>query len=499
MADGRPYRRPHPRSLLVRAVLVVRSAWLVVGIGAALAAVVPSGWHTLLIVLGIYYAYTRVVQVFYDYVAIRYSGNSRGIRFVRGVIGSEEKQFRWKSVVSVAVNQTLLQRVAGVADVMITVKASEMASVTLPGVGIAEATRVVRLHAQSRGQSCGPVPPRREGSSPVVSASDAGRDVEPAGAVTPVLRAPDFLLIGVCTGAFVFFVPSLYSSAAELLPLFGLQADVLPSIREIARLDPVTLIMFIGAAAVGSLVYGTSVAWLRYRGFSVSRRLNGELVFEAGLAAKERRIVSADAVVAYELRRPLLMLPANRVFLRAVVRGEAGRVTRGMLLPLTRAADGLETLRTLTELQSVDITLHGDRASWRIVTPVLAGSGLLLTAVASVASVPLAIMVASAAFLLLRAADARLGRIGVATSLTGERWVIAQRGTVFRSLWAINAESIDVSRWSGVGRRHGAQTVTIRGRRTVRLTVWPTSARLALQLRRGIDSSAPLSLERNLR
>jgi len=294
-------------------------------------------------------------------------------------------------------------------------------------------------------------------------------------------------------------VPSLYSSAAELLPLFGLQADVLPSIREIARLDPVTLIMFIGAAAVGSLVYGTSVAWLRYRGFSVSRRLNGELVFEAGLAAKERRIVSADAVAAYELRRPLLMLPANRVFLRAVVRGEAGRVTRGMLLPLTRAADGLETLRTLTELQSVDITLHGDRASWRIVTPVLAGSGLLLTAVASVASVPLAIMVASAAFLLLRAADARLGRIGVATSLTGERWVIAQRGTVFRSLWAINAESIDVSRWSGVGRRHGAQTVTIRGRRTVRLTVWPTSARLALQLRRGIDSSAPLSLERNLR
>lgn len=196
MADGRPFRRPHPHSLLVRAVLVVRSAWLVVGIGAALAAVVPSGWHTSLIVLGIYYAYTRVVQVFYDYVAVRYSGDARGIRFVRGVVGREEKQFRWNSVVSVAVNQTLLQRSVRVADVMITLKASEMASVTLPGIGIAEATRVVRLHAQNRGQSREPVPSSRGGSVPVVSTPDAGGDVEPAGAVTPVLRAQDFLLIG---------------------------------------------------------------------------------------------------------------------------------------------------------------------------------------------------------------------------------------------------------------------------------------------------------------
>lgn len=495
MSDRVPLRRPHPRSLLVRAAIVMRSAWLVVGFGVTLTAARPSAWDTVLMVVLVYYGYTRLVQVFSGWCTVRYAANRRGITVLRGLVGREEKRLPWRSVVSVTVGQTLVQRTFGVADLRITLRASEMASVTIQDLLTGEAARLVRLHRQSRVERATPGlldPGQVLDVAPIVKS-------EPGRVVTPPLRPSDFVLIGVCTGAFVFFLPSVYSAASEILPWFGLSRTVLPSVREIARLDPVVSGLAVGIVAVGSLVYGSTVAWVRYRGFSVTCSPSGELVFAAGLAQREQRVVVSEDVAAYEFRRPVLMLLGNRVVLRAVVRGGSGLVTRNLLLPLTRMPQAVEMLRFLTGLPSADLVDGSRRTRALPVVLVAVAGSLLLATVVSVTLAPLALVAVAAAFLLLRAADSHIGHIRVATSASGGRWVIAQRGTLFRSVWVVRADSVDVSRWVGFSRQRGTQTVTLRGRHTVRLTVWPASARLAALLRRELDSSTPLTLERNPR
>ena len=474
---------------------MMRSGWLVVGFGLTLTAVLPSGWNTVLVVFSVYYGYTRVVQVFSGWATVRYLANGRGITVHRGLVGREEKRLSWRSVVSVTVGQSLVQRAFGVADLRITLRASEMASVSIQDLLTGEAARLVRLHAQSRAERTDaglPAPGAEHDLAPI---GEAG----PGRVVTPALRPSDFLLIGVCTGAFVFFLPTVYSAASEILPWFGLSRTLLPSVREITRLGPVASGLAVVIVGVGSLVYGSTVAWIRYRRFSVTCRPSGELVFTAGLAQREQRVVVSEDVAAYEFRRPVLMLFGNRVVLRVVVRGGSGLVTRNLLLPLTQMTHAVEMLFFLTGLPPADLVTGGRRTRALPVVLVAAVGGLVLATGASVVLAPFAMVVLAAAFLLLRVADMHIGHICAATSASGARWVIAQRGTLFRSVWVIKADSVDVSRWVGFSRRCGAQTVTLRGRRTVRLTVWPASARHAALLRRRLDSSTPLTLERDPR
>ncbi len=491
MTEGRVLRRPHPRLLVARTILVMRSAWIVIGVGIALNAVLPNGWRTVLAVIGVYYAYTRVFQVFYDYIAIRYSGSARGVLVVRGIVGREEKRFGWESIVSVAVTQTLLQRILRLADVRVNLNASEVASETLPGVGIAEADRLVRLYSRHRGTSTETGTVERSALEPADLRSASTRTI------TPVLALVDFLLIGIYSGAFVLFVPSAYSITSEVMAFIGLPSIALPSIRDVGSVDTGVLGLLILAGAMLSVAYGTCAAWVRYRRFAVALRPDGDLVFAAGLSSNERRVIAADAVTAYELRRPLLMLPVRRAFLRAVVRGEVGHVTRGMLLPLTRASQGVDMLGRVTGLSSRELgsRIRSGRALVSMVT--VAGIGMSAVGLIAVTSLESAFIVAAGGVLLLRAVDARIGSIRVATTASPRRWIVADRGIFFRSTWAISSEAVDVSCWSGLSRRHGVLTMSIRGRRTTRLQVWPISARLALQLRRAVDSSTPISFERN--
>lgn len=491
MAERNALRRPNPRLLVVRTILVLRSAWIVIGVVIALNAVLPSGWHTVLVAIGVYYAYTRVFQIFYDYIAIRYVANTRGVLVVRGVVGREEKRFGWESIVSVAVTQTVLQRVLRLADVRVNLSASEIASEMLPGVGIAESARLVRLHSQHRAMSAEPEPMEPSTLEPADSRPAS------AGTITPVLALADFLLIGIYSGAFVLFVPSVYSITAEMAAFIGPPALALPSIRDLGSVDAGVLGVLMVAVAMLSVAYGTCAAWVRYRRFAVVLRPNGDLVFSAGLSSNERRVIASDAVAAYELRHPLLMLPVRRAFLRAVVRGDGGHVTRGMLLPLTRASQGADMLGRLTGLSSRDLgsRIRSSRALASMVT--IAGIGVSAVGIVAVFSLESAVVVAAGEVLLVRALDARIGSIRVATTASRRHWIVADRGILFRSTWAISSDAVDVSGWSGLSRRHGVLTMSIRGRRTTRLQVWPTSARVALHLRRAVEPSTPISFERN--
>lgn len=349
----------------------MRSAWLVIGFGVTLTAVLPSGWNPVLVVVSVYYGYTRLVQVFSGWVTVRYVANRSGITVFRGLVGREEKRLSWRSVVSVTVRQTLVQRTLGVAELRITLRATEIASVTIQDLLTGEAARLVRLHGQSRSQRTTPSP-RDTGEVHDVAPIE---QAEPGRVVTPALRPSDFLLIGVCTGAFVFFLPSVYSGASEILPWFGLSRTLLPSMREIVRLDPVASGLAVAIVAVGSLVYGAAIAWVRYRGFSVTCRPSGALVFAAGLAQREQRVVVSEDVAAYESRRPVLMLFGNRVVLRAVVRGDSGLVTRNLLLPLTRVTHAVEMLQFLTGLPPADLAGGPRRTRTVPVVLVIAAGG----------------------------------------------------------------------------------------------------------------------------
>lgn len=493
MREQETLRRPHPRLLVIRTLHVLRSAWVVAGLGAALYAVLPSGWRILLMVVGGYYVYTRAFQIFYDFAAVRYSADARGLFVVRGIVGREEKHFGWESIVTITVTQTLLQRMLSVADVRVVLDAAEVASETIPGTSVTEAARLVRLHAALPGSLAAPGVPSPSALEATASPSAT------SGVITPVLAPTDFFLIGVYSGAFLLFVPSAYSVAAEVRAMFGFPSAVLPSVRDLAAVEGGALGASLLAVVLLSFLYGTSVAWVRYRGFAVALHPNGELAFRAGWASRERRVIAPDAVVAFELRRPILMAPVRRAFLRAVVRGDTGHVTRGMLLPLVRSSQGVDVLCRITDLPRR--TLSSRPRSGVAVASMAAVIGIFVVGVGLVMQCKAvwAVVAAPAAALLLRAVDASIGSVRIVTTAAANRWIVADRGLLFRSTWVISAPALDVSRWCGISRRHGVLTINVRGRRTSRLHVWPTSARRALQLRCVGDPRTPISLERSPR
>lgn len=473
-------------------IVVMRSAWVVVGLGVALTTLLPPGWCPALTVCAAYYAYTRCVQVFYDYAAIRYSRDSRGIVVVRGLFGRDEQRFSWQSVVTVSATQSLLQRVLRVTDVRLDLDASEIASATIPGVSVEEASRLVSLHARNR------VPPPNPAAAARPAPGASAPHPAPSRAITPVLSVVDFLLIGVYSGTFVFFVPSVYSTVHEVGAWIG-SSSLLPPLQDLSSLGTAMLSAIIWVTAVLSVGYGACVAWLRYRRYSVVLDPNGRLVFSAGLSSSEQRVIAVDAVAAYELRRPVLMRPVHRGFLRAVVRGGGGHVTRGKLLPLIRVSDGVHALSALTSLPGAALDSPVRLSKSLIAMCAVVGIGLGSAAIAVFSRVEVALVIASIAFLLYRVVDERVGSIRVVSAAPTLRWIVAQRGILFRSTWVISAGAVDVSRWSGVSRRLGSQTVSLRGRRLVRIAVWPSSARRALQFRRAVDSSTAVVFERNTR
>jgi uncharacterized membrane protein YdbT with pleckstrin-like domain len=488
-------RRPDPRLILLRTVLVARSAWLVFGMGTVVLGLVPPGWHLALVLFMCYFAYTRCVQVLYDFLAVRYSVDQRGFSTVRGLLNRDDVRLDWTAVVAVSVRRSILHRLLGVADVHIAADASESASQVLPGLRITEANRILRLNARNAPvRPVGPV----GGAAPDQS-SDEGDEGDAARMLTPALARSDFVWIGVYSGAFAFFVPAFYSAASEAGAWFGMRALPLPSIDTLVRLGPHIIVGLAGGVLGVSVIYGAVIAWVRYRGFTVRKRGDTELVFEAGLAQVERRVIALRSVAAYELRRPVLMVPVRRVFLRAVVRGEKGHVTRGMLLPIVRSPDGVRILCALTGL-NLDAFRNDSTSRWPVVLHASTAVAVISVAVGFFnTNAALSILAVSLVLIVNRALDMRLGRVWVSRSDFGRTWLICRRGVLFQSTWVVDAGAVDVSSWRGWNSRYGSFSLAVRGRWPIRLPVWPIPARVALRLRRDLQSEVPLVCERTVR
>lgn len=486
-----PMRRPDRRLILLRIVLVARSAWLVFGMGTVALGLVPPGWRLALVLFMCSYAYTRCVQVFYDFLTVRYSVDQRGFSTIRGLFNRDDVRLDWTAVVTVSVRRSILHRVLGLADVHVAADASESASQVLPGLRVTEANRILRLNAQN-----GPVRPVGLVGGSVDHSSDEDDAVR---MLTPALTRSDFVFIGVYSGAFAFFVPAFYSAASETGAWFGMRALALPSVDTLVGLGPQIMIGLAGGVLGVSVIYGAVIAWVRYRGFTVRKYGDTELVFEAGLAQVERRVIALRSVAAYELRRPVLMVPVGRVFVRAVVRGERGQVTRGMLLPIVRDVDGVKMLCALTGLD-VDAFRSDSTRRWPVVLHVSTAIAVITVAVGVFHTSPaFSILFVSLALIVNRAFDMRLGRVWVSRSDFGRTWLICRRGVLFQSTWVVDAGAVDVSSWRGWNSRYGSFSLAVRGRWPIRLPVWPIPVRVALRLRRDLQSEVPLVCERTVR
>ncbi|WP_165901304.1 MULTISPECIES: PH domain-containing protein [unclassified Curtobacterium] len=478
--------------MIVRGLAAIRSGWIVLGFLVTIFALAPDGWRMPVLILGAYYSYTRLVVVFHDWISLRYAADVSGVRISEGVVGRQDKLLPWRSVSSVSQSQSLAQRLLRVSDVRISVNASDGAGEVIPSISEREAARIQRLHHRASRSAPGASPVRRKPQP-----DQPHRGAEAQSVISPVLRGWDFVLIGVASGAFLWFIPSLYSLVAELASFLGSARGILPTFNDLRGIGGWWLAVILTASAVCSIAYGSLFAWLKYRRFVVALGSSGELVFQAGLAQREHRVVAASAVSAYALRRPLLLIPLRRASLRAMIRGDGGQITEGRLLPLTSVSNGLHMLHALTDVDPAGFSSLGRPQHGWLMAGGSAGVLAGLTVVSWVAVGLGPALALTAAYLLIwRYADSRFGKIDVATNQRGVRWLVARRGVAFRSVWLIPEEAIDFSRWSGVFRHAGVQVFNVRGRHVARLTVWPVDLRTSLRLRRTIGSPRSSTTER---
>ncbi|MFZ7088102.1 PH domain-containing protein [Curtobacterium sp. RRHDQ10] len=472
-------RRPTARLLLARALVVLRSSWAVTAALVVSIMTVHGPVRGPLVWFAAYYGFTRLYQITFDWSTVRYCTSNRGLVVHGGLLSRVRQDVDWASVIAVSVRDDFPFRVAGAREIRFSIAASERSSIVLPGVSAAEAARVLRLYERARRRS---TPILAEEPGPGVVEERVGREL------TPPPRGIDFLMVGLCSGRFVFVVPAAYGALQSWNTVTGGSLSF-QSILAASAMSGTVLLTVCVMGLVLSVLYGTVASWVRYRAFRV-RLADGMLHCSAGLLHREERAIPVASISAIRLRQPVVASALRRMQVRFVSVGEAGRITNGLLAPSSRVDDSVSAIAALTGLRRG----RHRRPGRAIVAATLFVVGVMTSAELGHRGVWVgAVVMASvtlAGWAAFRGVD-RLSGSAEPFSSRGERWLVVRRGRWTVSDWIVRASDIDhttLLEWPGTG--FGVLVVSVRGARSHRIRIAGRQRRL-LRSMGGAGSGPP--------
>lgn len=346
MTDPPALQRNSPLMLAVR---LAESVGVIVPTAIAWFAI-RTRWQTWLGVpvdaIALTIAVLAVAGLLFEWWFTRFSVDSGGIIYRKGLLVRRAVSLGWGEVVSIQVSRSAIARLLGCSKVIIGVGSVTRSRLIIDAVTPRTAAEFEADFARSRTRSegTGGAATRELGAAEAVPRADGGVDLLDPG-VSPVgapaegtllyrIRSRDFLVLSVTYGQFVLVVPfvvGLYGNVADVLSL----SDTPLTLPDVNLPLPLLILVMLVVAAPAAVAFGVAVAWLRFRHFEVHHRDDG-YVMTGGLLSDESRQVSRSQVAGLKVQQNPLMRATGFARLRFVSRQSGERIASNIMFPAVR-------------------------------------------------------------------------------------------------------------------------------------------------------------------
>lgn len=296
----------------------------------------------------------------------RFAFDGSWIELSSGLLVRRSTSLSWSEVASVQVSRSPAARVLGCARVTIGIGSGSQSDLVLETVPQRTADAVQACFERGRGTRA-PEPP----ATPTRSTQHSGR-------LRPVyrIRPRDYVVLSVTYGQFVLLVPFLLSLVENLSDLSRLTAVSVPFEQSAPSWRLALLVLLLGLPV--AVIFGTCVAWLRYRGFEVHES-DDLVVTTGGLISAESRRVSGSDVLGIKVQQNPLMRATGVARVAVVSRQSGRRVGANVVFPAVRVSSLRERLRESFGAYAVLVDAPGQARS-KVGWPLVAGCGLVLAA-----------------------------------------------------------------------------------------------------------------------
>ena len=260
----------------------------------------------------------------------------------RGLVVRRRSQVRLKRVQSIDVNQPLIPRLFGLAEVRLDMAAGDDASVRLAYLG---ADQAWELRSELLVHTSAAAPDASEADSPASAEQDS---VVAAVALDRLVKASLLEGLGIWVGAVAYFVGVLV-----LWVVVGTEAFV----AGLAGIVPVTI-------ALAVYLRNRVLHILRQANFVLMRTRTG-LRISAGLTSTINRTIDLDRVQGLRLEEPFLWRRLGWARVTVDVAGAAGKgdddSDRTSLMPVTDRATALALIREVAgpDLANIEVSAPG--------------------------------------------------------------------------------------------------------------------------------------------
>lgn len=287
-----------------------------------------------------------VLGLVVDWWMTRFTLDTAGVSYERGLFVRRSTSIRWADVVSVQVSRSVACRALGCARVLVGIGSETKGSLLIEAVSEALARETEMRFAASRAAvddgACG----ADEGIADVDDGSSEAAPIRSRMSADDGLiyqiRLRDYLVVSVTYGQFVLVVPLVFGVYDNVSGLVSPSSflSVFPADRASLRMLAIAVPV---AAVVVSIGFGIAVAWLRYRSFEVRFR-EGVFAVSGGLVSAESRQVPRSQVAGIKIHQNPLMRIMGYGRMGFVLRQSGERIGANVLFPaaeLARIRDGV--------------------------------------------------------------------------------------------------------------------------------------------------------------
>lgn len=282
----------------------------------------PVG-RTVVIVFGIYFLWTRLNQLFYDYYTTFWRVRSNELHIKGGLFVKTSTRVPFSSIIGVSSNQGRYERLFGVHRIVIETRAAQGVDIILDAVRDSPGVRAIEayLGETDRGEEV---------------SRDTDRDtpqdaVDDRGITLSTISAKRLLSVSLTYGKYILFLPLALNivsriSGIEPWQLIG-EADGLMSQGNV----PIILLAVVTLLAL-SFGYGYLLSLLKFGKLRVSAD-SGELRVQRGILTRWDEKIHLEHVDALKIRQNVLMRLGGLYEVRASIRGSTDESRQHVVSP----------------------------------------------------------------------------------------------------------------------------------------------------------------------
>lgn len=293
-------------------------------------------WRWVTIIAIVYFTWTRIYGLFYEWLSIRFKIEKDQIVIKRGIFSQSVTYLAWEDVRSVNTDANFVLQRTGLCRVHILALGSASSSVRIGAISEELASQIANsVKCSSKETKSQEKPGALERELDPININ------RPSGEVfklAPSLSASDHFAIGFTYGKFILVVPAVASVLTRVMELQGIEVDLLSDLRTIQSWELGHKVVLGALVTLAGIAYGGAMSAIKYYGFRLEYS-DGEIIYSRGLFQTARRRVPISNVITVTVKQNILMRILSRYQVVTISGASSGEQDRHVVAPLVTRSD----------------------------------------------------------------------------------------------------------------------------------------------------------------